>query len=444
MIRKFKLLMQTETLRRKLLLGGLTTAAIRVGGILLMLASSVVLARTLGVEGFGTYALALSIMTIIAIPVHLGLPTLVLRETAISDASGDLGRMKGIWFWAVRIVVVASILVLALAGAAWLLLPGLISAPLAVAFLLIPLIALGRLLAATLKGLRKIGFGQLPENILRPGMLVLLVLGVGAVWPATLQPEQAMGLHVVASAVAFGVGGWLLLKSQPWGVRGVPADLSQSRAWRAALIPMALVGGLQVINQNVGVVVLGAVATEVDVALFRVALSASSLILLGLQIVTPPFEPYFVRYYQSGDAAGLQHIAITSTLAGFATTLPLIAVFLLGGEWLLTLLYGAEFAPAYPVLAVLSVGQLLRVYFGPCESIMMLIGQERQGLFVWILAALAGAIMAVPLSLIFGATGAAVAASSTLVILRASQWWLLRHKLGIDTALHASLTLWRG
>lgn len=436
--------MLAETLRGTLLRGGLATAGLRVGGILLMLASSVVLARTLGVEGYGAYALALSIMTIVAIPVHVGLPTLVLRETASSDAKGELGRMKGIWAWASRIVFAASILVLVFSGLVWWLLPGFVSAPLAVAFLLIPLIALGGLRAAALRGLRKIGWGQLPENILRPGVLVLLLLGAGAIWPGTLQPEHAMALHVMASIIAFGAGGWLLLKSQPKGLRDAPADMSQSLAWRTALIPMALVGGLQVLNQNVGVVVLGALSTEVDVAIFRVALSASALILFGLQIVTPTFEPYFVRYHQNGDAAGLQRIAMTSAVAGFVITLPLAAGFLLGGEWLLTLLYGAEFAPAYPVLAVMTVGQLLRVYFGSCESIAMLTGQERQGLFVWSVAALAGAIMAVPLSLVFGATGAAVAAASTLVILRASQWWLLRRKLGIDTALHFILTRGRG
>lgn len=441
MIRLLFSLFRSESLRDRLLRGGLATATIRVGGVLMMLATSVVLARTLGVEGFGNYALAFSIMTIIAVPVHVGLPTLVLRETASSDAAGDLGRLKGIWVWATRQVLVLSVIVMTVAGLVWLLVPGLVTIELAVAFLLIPLIALAGLRVAAMKGLRCLALGMLPDNILRPGSLVLLVLAAGLAWPGPLRPEHAMGLNVVASVLTMVVGGWLLMRCRPAGLPQARADLSHGREWLSALVPMAMVGGLQVANQQAGTVILGAVATEADVAMYRVALSASSLILFGLQLATPPFEPYFVRHHQVKDHAGLQKIATASALAGFLLTLPVALIFIFGGQWLITLLYGDQFAGAYPALMILVAGQMLRVYFGSCETILMLTGQQRKGAAAWAFAAVLAVILATPLSMRFGAPGAAAAASIVLVVLRANQWLVVRRKLRVDTAIHS--VIWK-
>lgn len=439
MFRRLRSAFQLDSLKGRLLRGGIAMLLIRVGGILAMLASSVVLARALGVEAFGVYSLAFSIMTLIAIPVHVGLPTLVLRETASADLHGDLGLMKGIWLWSTRFVLIASALVVSGGLILWLAVPGLVSAPLAVSFLLIPLIAFAGLRGAALKGLRRIAWSMLPGNILRPGALVLLVLLFLWIRPDGFAPVTAMWLHVAASVFAFAVGVWLVMLSQPAGLSEVPADTSRNRAWLAALGPMALVGGLQIVNQNAGVVVLGAVDTEAEVGLFRVALAASSMLLFGLQIVTPLFEPYFVRFHQSADKSGLQRMATNSAIAGFVATLPIALMFIVGGEWLVSLLYGAEFRGAYPALLVLVLGQLLRVYFGSSETILMLTGQEKQGMFIWGAAIVLGLALAVPLSQYYGATGAAVAASVVLVLVRLAQWWAVLRKTGVDTALHAHI-----
>ena len=438
MFRRLSAAIRMDSLKGRLLRGGFAMLLIRIGGILAMLASSVVLARALGVEAFGVYSLAFSIMTLIAIPVHVGLPTLVLRETASADLHGDLGLMKGIWLWSTRFVLVSSAVVVTGGLLLWLAVPGLVSAPLVVSFLLIPLIAFGGLRAAALKGLRRIAWSMLPGSILRPGALVVFVIAFLMIRPDGFGPVTAMWLHVAASVFAFAVGVWLVMLSQPAGLSEASADKSKNRAWLAALGPMALVGGLQIVNQNAGVVVLGAVDTEAEVGLFRVALAASSMVLFGFQIVTPIFEPYFVRFHQSTDKTGLQRMATNSVLAGFLAILPIVLVFVLGGEWLLAFLYGADFRAAYPALLVLLAGQIFRAYFGSSETILMLTGQERQGMIIWGVAIALGLVLAVQLSQIYGAIGAAVAASVVLILVRAVQWWVVLRKTGVDTALHAA------
>lgn len=423
--------------RASLLRGGIASLALRAGGILAMMASSVVLARSLGPSEFGSYTLATSIMAMIAIPVHVGLPTLLLRETAKADVDHDLPRMKGVWIWSGRFVVGSSLIVMMVTYLLWWTVPGLVSTELAASLLLIPFIALGLLRAAALKGLRRVAWSMLPGGIIRPLLLTVFALPF-MFWPSTeFNALAAIFCNIFASIIAFLFGALLLVRSRPAGMVQAAADFSKKARWLSDLAPIAMVGGLQVVNQNIGTVILGIVSTEEQVAQFRVAMSASTLLLLGLQVVTPPFEPYFVRAHRAGDLVSLQQVASRSALAGFIATVPIAVLFVAFGEWLLGALYGEGFAGGYDALLVLTIGQALRAYFGSSESILMLTGQERQGLVIWIAAIVLSGALAVPLSSEFGAVGAATAASLVLVVLRLLQWWTVRKRLRVDTSVLA-------
>src|SRR5690606_8981590 len=78
-----------------------------------------------------------------------------------------------------------------------------------VALILIPLMAIGQVRAAALRGLQHVIQGQLPEMAIQPGLLVVLV---GLSWMArgNLSPTLAMALNAVAWLLAFIVGVLLL------------------------------------------------------------------------------------------------------------------------------------------------------------------------------------------------------------------------------------------
>ena len=62
-------------------------------------AVGVQLARLLGVEGYGYYGIALSVVTIAGIPGEMGLSRLVTREVASASAKGDLPHLFGAVRW---------------------------------------------------------------------------------------------------------------------------------------------------------------------------------------------------------------------------------------------------------------------------------------------------------------------------------------------------------
>lgn len=115
------------------------------------------------------------------------------------------------------------------------------------ALALVPLIALGNLRGASLRGLQRIVAGQLPEFFLRPG-LFLLLLGAMALWfPGRLSAPLAMTLQVVASLGAFLVGVWLLWRHTPGVVRQAQPTV-EAKGWLVSSTLFALIAGMSVVN----------------------------------------------------------------------------------------------------------------------------------------------------------------------------------------------------
>jgi O-antigen/teichoic acid export membrane protein len=195
---------------------------------------TVVLARVLEPAGYGVYAYIYALVTLLAVPAQFGMPTLVLRETARGSAQGDYGAVQGIWRWAGRSTAVISLgLVGAAALVAWALRAFLAYeglATLAWGLVLVPLVALGNLRGAALRGLNRVVAGQLPELLLRPGLLVLLVAGAAITAGGVLSAADAMALHAAASALAFAAGALMLWKATPAPVR-VARPRTESKSW---------------------------------------------------------------------------------------------------------------------------------------------------------------------------------------------------------------------
>lgn len=158
-------------LRGQLTRGAIGVIALKAASMLLGLASAVVLARALGAEGYGTYSFAFSVAMLLAIPSQVGLPTLVVREVAVAEAKGRWGLIRGLLRWANAGVLAISVAVAGAAAAVvwavWGRAESVQAETLLWAFALVPLLSLGALRSATLRGLRHVVLAQFPEPPLR-------------------------------------------------------------------------------------------------------------------------------------------------------------------------------------------------------------------------------------------------------------------------------------
>ena len=152
---------------------------VRLCGVLAGFLLSVVLARSLGADGLGLYAFALVVLSLCAIPVQMGLPVLIGRETPRALENLQWSRIKALWDWSARVVVAATIVILG-ALAVFLLLfdvfpqgsEGLIW----IGMPLVPVLAFVTVTGAKLRGLHHVAMGQLGDELLRPGLLILLII----------------------------------------------------------------------------------------------------------------------------------------------------------------------------------------------------------------------------------------------------------------------------
>ena len=428
-------------LRAELVRGSVGSLVFKVVQRLLLLATAVLLARLLGAGGYGVYAYALSLVTLLAVPAKLGLPTLLVREVATHQLSGSWGLVRGVIRRTNQAVTVLSLSLAALVGAgAWLMGGRLAPEHLATlrwAILLIPVVALGNLRGAALQGLRLVVQGQLPERLVRPGLFVLallLAVGVGA----DMSPSSAMALHVGAAVIAFLVGSWLLRRALPLEIRTASPAFAD-RLWLASTPPLALLAGAQVIHKQTDILMLGVFAGAEDIGVYRVVVTGSLLVGFVLQGLTTVLAPYAARFHAAGDTEHLQRMVSWSVRLTFAAALPIAAVLVFFGEPVLGFVFGSDFVGGYRALAVLSLGQLLSIGAGPSSLLLNMSGHERDTARSFAYSTVANVVLNALLIPPFGIMGAAVATASTFVAWKFFLWWRVRQRIGVDcSVLHRS------
>lgn len=397
--------------------------------------ATMLLVRLLGAAGYGIYAYIYALITVLSIPSQFGLPPLVLRETAKGMARADAALVRGIWVWAGRFVGLTALGLALLGGlAVWLWqerFSGVYLNTFAWALLLVPLVALGNVRGAALRGLHRVVQGQLPENIVQPGTLVVL-LGGTLVIGLAFSPAQAMALRVAAAAVAFGVGVGLLLRATPAKVRRVSPRF-EGRLWLQSVLPLAFIGGMQLINKNASIVILGFFVPAEQIGIYRVAVQVSILASLGLQAMNMVLAPRFAALYARGEIGSLQHLVTVGARVILGFNLLAATGFALLGKWFLGLFFGSEFTASYAPLMILLIGQCVNSATGSVGFLLNMTGHEREtarGILVSVVLNILLNLLLVPL---WGIAGAAVAMAAGLVTSNVLLWWAVYKRLGINS-----------
>lgn len=406
-----------EGLKAQLLRGALGVGALKLVSLPLTLAASILLARGLGPEGYGQYTFVIAVITLLALPVGPGLGHLVTREVAKYQHAQEWKLFRGLLRRAHQWVVFGSafiaclIAVLASANASWELNDR--WTLLLLATLLLPMLGLNALRSATLRGLRKVFYAQLPELLARPGLH--LVIAGSLLLAGTLNPATALASQIAATALAFGLGAWLLLRHRPAEIsRCYP--VYRHKQWGGALIPFTLLAAVGTLNGEIGILVLGWLGSDAEVAALRISQSGAMLVMFSLAIVNQVISPHITRAYRDNDQKRLQSLSRQSARGALLVAIPIALPFVFLGGPIVELVYGESYREPVPLpLAILTVGQLLNVAFGSVGMFLTMTGFERDTLIGQVVALMVNAIAAVLLIPNFGAVGAALSVSFGLV-----------------------------
>lgn len=424
----------------RLVRGALGASGLRIVSMLLSVLTGVLLARLLGVSGYGTYALVMSVTALLTVPVEFGLPSLVTREVAAAHTKQDWPMMRGIIGWANKVVLLAS-LALSIAISAAILL-GFFAQygetsfirTLQWSLLLVPLAALGNLRGAALRGLHYVVRGQIPELVIRPGGFVLLLAFATLAIGASLTPQSAMALHVAAAAVAFLFGMVLLNKVMPLTCR-TANPLTKPKVWIASAMPLALVEGMRHLQGHVGALTLGWFSTSTEVGIFRVAESAAGLTWLPSTILLGVIMPSIASLYAAGNRRRLQKLVAYTTGGMFLGALGVALILFIFGRYLLAAVFGTDFVDANSAMIVMALGQLLNSAIGPTAVLLNMTGQERTVSKTFMYSFVLNVLISFALVPFLGAKGAALASAISFLAWNIILWRHSRRILQIETSL---------
>lgn len=423
---------------------GQTTAAmvIRAAGLLLGAGATALLARLLQPEGFGAYSFVVAVVTILGVPVVTGLRQTLVRELSYAEGREEPSRGAEVWGWVLRRAIWAT-LILAMLLALWVfradqspdlrwhLMLGL------VIFALQPV---PQLLGGVLHGLGRVVQSQLPEFLLRP---VLMIALLGAVWlmlpKGALTVGGALGLLVVTLVADAALclvllrrgAGFALFPNRPH----LPPD--QSRALTTTSLAFGAIASVHLVNSNLDIVMLGLLTSDAQVGIYKAATVLSLLAAFGLGVVNSVIMPRIARLHASGNRAALQAVLTRATRVIAVFGLAGAVILCVFGTLLLRYVFDAGYTGGYTALVILTVGQFANACFGPVALVLNMTGHQK----VTLIGVSASVVLNAALNLMlvprFGIEGAAVATSASLILWNALLVWALRQRTGYVS------TIWR-
>jgi len=432
-------------LRAQVLRGGAWSFAVKIVATILALLVSVVLARFLGPEGFGVYSYVLALVSMMAIPVQLGLPELVVRETAKAHLYNKWNELWGIWRWSLIAVSVFSAILFAVALMLTIFVFGGFSGlQLNTYFwglILVPLFALTRLYGSMLQGLRKVIYGQLPDVIIRPGIFIILV----SIWllinhGKNVSPSQVMALHACSALVTLVFAAWLVKQLRPTEMHKSVDPIYHTKQWISSVMPLAFISGMGIINTQTDLIMLGFIMTPSDVGIYRVAVQGATFVSFGLSAIAMVAMPYYAQFHAKGEKARLQRLATISARAMLAVAIPTAILFFIWGEPILRLVFGEEYVSAYSALVILSIANIFHAGFGILGPLLNMAGYEKVTAKGIAFAALCNVVLNFIFIPIYGVVGAALATGASLIVWNVVLWWAVIKNIGIDpSALNMTL-----
>lgn len=407
----------------------LGVAAAKLAHAVLALAISVVLARVLGPEGFGVYALAIAVVLILGTVAQLGLPVLVLRETARARGAGEppptalVRRALGAGLGLGTVALCGTAVLAAFGGL------GEASVSVTAGALLVPMtVALG-ILCGAIAGSGAVVAGQVIDAVLRSGFLLIGLGLVLAFAPfGTLGPIGALALNIAGTAGALAIAlSVAMRKDLLIGRQGStpPGGLLQ------AALPLGALGGVLLINANADLIMLGWLAEPADVGIYRAVGQVMLAVVLHSQAVLTAVQPRFAALWQSRERTRLQRLVRQSALASTLTTLAVgVPLVLLGGP-VLGLVFGEPFAAGAGALALLIGGAVISAALGPSLTLAGMTGLEAPALGILGVALAGNLVLNAALIPAFGLEGAAFASALSQVGAKLALGRLIRRRTGI-------------
>ena len=398
----------------------------------------ILLARLLGSGRYGFFVYTLNWTMLLALLSNLGMETALVRFVASYNARRAWGLLRGLLRFSMWIVGGAAVLTALAAGGVVLALSARmgpeLAATFAIALAFLPVYALTSVRRAALRALKHVVCAAMPENLLRPAVVVILCLVFHAAFPGELRSTHVMLFNSLGMAAAFGAGTIWLLRFLPGQARTEPPEY-RPREWIRVSLPLLLITGMHLLLRRLDVLMIGALRGTEQAGIYSSAARIASIAVLGLTSINAIVAPMISELHSRGEQRELQRV-VALAARGLAVFTLLVGAALAGCGRFALGLFGPLFREAYGPLLILLAGFALSALSGPVGFLMTMTGQQnRAGLIIGLGVAvnIAGNALLIPR---FGLAGAATATAASMVLWNVLMLVCVWRRMGINaTAL---------
>lgn len=390
----------------------------------------VYLARVLGAEDLGLYALGVTLIGFIGIFNSLGLSQSAVRFVAAYRAAGKFRELHALlWRGAGMLVASNAVLAVVLVMVGRYLAIHFYHAERLVKYL--PLFAV-MMLASVLSGYYSRVLAGYRDLKLRT--LILNFIGS----PLT------MLLTIVLVSVGMGLRGYLLAQIASAAILSAllllavrqltPAtarfsaqkgSFPRKEVWTFSASMMGI-GLMEFVVSQSDKIALGYSRPAREVGIYAVAATVVVYVPLVLSSINQIFAPTISDLHTRGEHELLARLFQSLTKWAIGITLPLALVIMILARPLMRI-FGPEFEAGWPILVIGTLGQLVNCGVGSVGNLLMMSGNERKLLRVQFVMAFLMVVLSALLVPIWGIVGAAVAAA--IVNIGVNAWNLIEVRI---------------
>ncbi|HHF3075788.1 polysaccharide biosynthesis C-terminal domain-containing protein [Vibrio sp. 1CM7H] len=367
---------------------------IKITSVLIGFFTTILLTNNTDIETFGEYSYWIAVISLLALPMQVGFPTVFVRESAKGNYSAVFDKYK-------KFISLFFILLF------FVCLPIFISGMNNIGFsiLIAFLVSISVSLSGAIRGNGGYLLGQMPDSIFRQ-LFFFLIISVSLILEGGVNTSGLLFRSLISSALCVLITVYVL---SLYTKKIKYSESNQEINIKPALIYFSLLSGVQVLDGQLNVFILSVFGSDEDIALYKVALQVSILVSFGLHSVTMLSAPMFSKLYYSNDIENLIRILDKTVIMSLMVSLPSFLIVVFMGNDLLTIIFGDEYLGSYSVLLILSLGQLFISLFGPQVTLLNSCGLEKDVFIVTSISLIIGFLAALILVQYFSIEGVAIA-----------------------------------
>ncbi len=428
-------------MQKKRLLLTLTTVAtgtsiIYATGIALTLVSQIILTNILGSHQYSIYYYVLTWLFVLSIVSKFGIDILLLRFIPQYKVKSEWCLFRGIILWSKKTILLTSLSISSIFLLTVFLLSNNLEQELKntlyIGCLVIPLLTSIYIRYGILKGLKHPNLSLLPELIISPIILSLLVLITEYILNKTNTASLTMLYYIMTLIFGSFLGHQWLKKRLPIESHQFKPDYKGSY-WFKITYPLFIITLLHQLLSNNDTILLGLINGTDNVGIYGIASKLSLAVSFPLIVANVIFAPIISEYYSTQNIDGLQHKLNKGMRIVIPGSLFLFTIIIIFKEQILVI-FGSDFTLGSTSLVILSIGQIINAILGPVGFLLSQTAYEKTVMKTLLFAAILNIILNLLLIPHYGIEGAAIATSLSIISWNAILYYKVRQHLGIDAS----------